>query len=405
MPRPDPRYAPPRAALCPPRRRPGRRLSLGGGFLAALAIALPAPSAAFHEKGVGSCAGCHTMHDSQDGGPLADPFVGEPLLRAGSATDLCLTCHAASNGAVLGGDPVHPPPELGGGIAAHLAEDVLHDGDSVVPYADPIGGFHAGHSIVAPAWGLDPDPDYLAAPGGTYPSSGLGCTSCHDPHGNASFRMLHGVGPVGSEGYAFAYPAPLADGLDLVTQVESPTSHTAYQAGWSAWCANCHGFYHESSPGFQHPVDRSIANERDTYNRYAGPSAPYGGDIGTAYLPETPIEDPMTTTSDTFGARGASRISCMTCHRAHATSAPAALRWDPNVLRISGDGMPSGSYAIPDPYADPEQRSLCVKCHYGQAVGHGMDQPCLECHREPDPVAQMGLSGGFRSLSGGGFGR
>ena len=51
---------------------------------------------AFHDGGVAECAGCHTMHNSQDGA-LVDPNAplgNKYLLKAGSATDQCLTCHA-----------------------------------------------------------------------------------------------------------------------------------------------------------------------------------------------------------------------------------------------------------------------------------------------------------------------
>ena len=52
---------------------------------------------AFHDGGVAECAGCHTMHNSQDGA-LVDtdhPAGNAYLLNAGNATDTCLSCHAA----------------------------------------------------------------------------------------------------------------------------------------------------------------------------------------------------------------------------------------------------------------------------------------------------------------------
>ena len=54
---------------------------------------------------------------------------------------------------------------------------------------------------------------------------------------------------------------------------------------------------------------------------------------------------------------------CLSCHRAHASSAPAAGRWDFNVTFLHEDGAESGSWTIPDPYGDLSQRSLCNKCH------------------------------------------
>ena len=53
----------------------------------------------------------------------------------------------------------------------------------------------------------------------------------------------------------------------------------------------------------------------------------------------------------------------MTCHRAHATSAMDAGRWDFNVSLLVDDGRESGSHRIPNPYGDPAQGPLCQKCH------------------------------------------
>jgi len=124
------------------------------------------------------------------------------------------------------------------------------------------------------------------------------------------------------------------------------------------------------------------AEVRDTYNAYAGPADPAGGDAASAYVPEVAVEDPGATVSGTSGATSASRLSCLTCHRAHASSGPAATRWDPNVRFLADDGAASGSYPIPSPYPHPEQRALCVKCHYGESTDHGFGRACLWCHRQ-----------------------
>ena len=65
-------------------------------FVAGL-VMVAANGLAFHDGGVAECAGCHTMHNSQDGA-LVDPEApgGHAyLLKAGSATDQCLTYHAS----------------------------------------------------------------------------------------------------------------------------------------------------------------------------------------------------------------------------------------------------------------------------------------------------------------------
>jgi predicted CXXCH cytochrome family protein len=193
--------------------------------------------------------------------------------------------------------------------------------------------------------------------------------------------MLYGTGAELANGFVFTSPAPLAEGIALNSQ-ESRTNHTAYKDGWSEWCGNCHGSQpHRDLMSFEHPLADEVGDLTDNYNSYNGPASPTGGNYATAYIPELPVEDPQMTVTATRGASSTSRITCLTCHRAHATSAPRALRWDANVLRLREDGVVSGSYRIPDPYNDPEQRALCIKCHYQEARQHGMSQPCMSCHR------------------------
>ena len=338
---------------------------------------------AFHESGVATCGGCHVIHNTQDGVPIIpdSPSGYDKLLLYETATDLCLSCHATRNGEVLGANPTAPPPEKGAGNFTFLWEDNINDGAG--GSLNPIAGNHAGHNVASVGWGIPIDPDHAVAPGGTYPAVDLACTSCHDPHGNENFRMLRGAGQPDGSGFVFTYDAPRGSGISFLFGQESPTSHTAYNQGWTRWCANCHGFFHEENGQiFEHPADRFLSGQQwNSYNRYNGPADPMGGDYATAYLPEVPIEDVGMTPSSTFGATISSRVICLSCHRAHATSAPKSLRWDGNIEFLNSDGLESESYPLPDPYADPNQRSLCVKCHWQRASAHGWGEPCLDCHR------------------------
>jgi predicted CXXCH cytochrome family protein len=312
---------------------------------------------AFHEGGVASCGGCHVMHDG----------VAGALLIADSPSDLCLSCHAERLGEVLGLDPLAPPPERGGGNFVFLLEDNINDGPDGA--TNPIPGDAAGHNVVAPGHGLAADRRNSFAPGGTFPADRLGCTSCHDPHGRDTFRLLLGAGPVQDDLAQFSFPAPDADGIEIEGAPESPNNHTAYRAGMSDWCGNCHGRFHdEGDPDFEHPSDENLDSDIVLqYNRYNGDEDPTGGFFATAYLPEVPFEDPSSTITGRTGTSSISRVMCLSCHRAHATSAPFAGRWDFNVSLLAADGLPSGSYPIPDPYASPNQGPLCTKCHEGGA--------------------------------------
>jgi cytochrome c553 len=295
-------------------------------------------------------------------------------LIAESASDVCLTCHATEFGAVLGDDPLLPPPERGAGNFVFLLEDNLNDG---VDGAElPIPGEAAGHNVVAPGHALEPDTRWGVSPGGTFPAVRLKCTSCHDPHGTGQFRLLLGVGPVDGGAFYFNFPAPKAQGIDIANEVEANDRHTAYRQGMSDWCGNCHGRYHDSQPSlFEHPSDETLGDEiLQRYDLYDGDDLPDGGSHATAYLAATPFEDPGAAPDSEAGPTAASRVMCLTCHRAHASSAPAAGRWDFNVDLLQDDGVVSGSWPIPDPYDSVNQGPLCAKCHQSPA---GLEAPNL----------------------------
>ncbi len=344
--------------------------------LAWVLAAVPAHGGPIHAGGVGSCGTCHIMHDAAAGEIALDGT--RPLLVAASATDLCLTCHGSYG--VFGPAPNLPPAERGAGNFTWLLEDNINDAPGGA--ASPLGGYASGHNIVSPARGTNADPRWSHAPGGTFPSALLGCTSCHDPHGSDGFRSLNGPGPVQNGVANFLYPAPVAEGLDITDSgaTETAASHTAYRSGMSQWCANCHGMYHEEGSGaaFEHPVDGTLgSDERTRYNRYEGDASPGTGSSVDAYVSQVPFEDAAMTVTGTSGPQAGSRLMCLTCHRAHGSSGPAAGRWDFRVYRLADDGVVSGSYALPSPYPGVGQGQLCKKCH---DESHEEGRACVSCH-------------------------
>ncbi len=321
---------------------------------------------AFHDGGTATCEACHVMHSATPGEVLMDGSA--PLLTASTASDVCLSCH--SDDGVLSSNPLLPGPQRGAGDFVFLLEDNLNDASDGL--SNPIEGNAAGHNILSLDHGLNADPRWPTAPGGNFPSSQLGCTSCHDPHGNNNFRLLYGAGEIQGGVAVFTAEAPLAVGLDITDglQTESLNQHTAYISGMSAWCANCHGYYHDdgSSSTFKHKFSSEF--ERDivtNYVRYEGTTSPTSGLAPTAYLPETPFEDPDADINRTQGPGTGSNTMCLTCHRAHASSGPASGRWDFRAIDLTLDGQMSGSFPLPSPYSTGPQNQLCNKCHgYGR---------------------------------------
>jgi len=334
---------------------------------------------AFHESGVARCSGCHTMHNSQNGVPIDTAHVGgnPGLLIRNNSTDVCLSCHAqtatsSSGYKVWSLNPLQPMIAGGAGHGAgdfvFQQEDNINDASSGSSTPPPIPGYKSGHTVVAPSKGVVADPTLTIGPGGNFPSSQLGCISCHDPHGSEAFRMLNGVGEIsGQYSYTFTNGAPEADGISLSSSVgESNSNHTAYKSGMSEWCANCHGDYHAyQGSDYYHPSGVPMGNESVHYQYYNGTTQYETGDPATSYVAAVAFEDPDMTISTTSGPGNSSKVSCISCHRAHATSAPDAGRWDFNVQFLALDGIASGSLPIPNPWpaSGAEQRSACNKCH------------------------------------------
>lgn len=352
-------------------------------LLAVAVVALfAAPAMAFHAGGVAHCNGCHTMHNSENNttivaGATQGQGVSAFLLKAAKPTDTCLLCHnRATSYGVVGTDPMNPMrggAGSGAGDFIFLKTANLSDsthGGGVIP------GDQAGHNIVSDTLGIAADSINTTAPGGTFPSSDLACSSCHDPHGTDSFRILYGANRIvhGESGdYTFTNPSPQAVAI-ANGSTETQTNHTAYISGMSAWCANCHGDFHANDGNLIHPSGTAIgATIATIYNKYNGttdcidnpPSggAPCGTGVqATAYLPQVAFEDDGAAIDSTAGPTANSRVMCLTCHRSHATSAPNAGRWDFNVTFLAEDGGTGNAFALPNPY-DEHQRSLCNKCH------------------------------------------
>jgi hypothetical protein len=356
------------------------------------------PADAFHSHGVARCSGCHTMHNSLNGQPMGDnpvPGQGNPwLLLRSTPTDTCLSCHAVVGRGytVWGAHPNNPLGEgatHGGGDFVFLLAPNVNDNNRPGQPVRP--GSYAGHNVVTVDKGVGVDPRLITAPGGNFESAYLACSSCHDPHGTDSFRILYGANRIvrgrdaaGNEyTYTFTAEAPQAVGVALVASAwESDTNHTAYQSGMSEWCGNCHGDFHNNQASFVHPSGTAMgAAIAAIYNAYRGTTdcvenPPVGGSpcgTGTAadaYLAMVPFEDTSNgDVSSTLGPSANSTVMCLSCHRAHASSAMSAGRWDFQVQFLKEDGEASGSFPLPNPY-DDNQKSLCNQCHAKDAYDY-----------------------------------
>ena len=335
---------------------------------------------AFHDGGVADCAGCHTMHNSQDGLQVANvPEGNAHLLIDGNSSDVCLRCHA-SYGQFDNGEGYGP-----GGDFYWLTKTYTwsaHGNASSSP-----GDSH-GHNVISPANLLVQDATLDEAPGGDFMSERLTCTSCHDPHGNSSFRILYGtaVGPI-YDGirYDFTEPAPLAAGNTRKTNSgdggeETNANHTVYKSGMSEWCSNCHTDFHsDNTTNFVHATGDNLGSTiAGIYNAYVSSDSLSGGSSADAYNGLVPFEDvdvdldTVDTSDYTTGPNGNDQVMCLTCHRSHASPFQDIGRWDFTETFMAeshpatGDGGLGANDLTHKWYEyvlSTNQRSLCNKCH------------------------------------------
>lgn len=361
---------------------------------AILVLVFYGPVMAFHDGGVARCEGCHTMHNSADGTDVSfSGNVGSSLTKGSDPSSTCLNCHKGSGTYHM--FSTDGSAFTNGGDFYWITKTFVWTSYSSTQSSY---GDNHGHNVVAADFGLNADATLTQAPGGTFNAGSLGCTSCHDPHGNkngtdaiegsgsygesgrnrGNFRLLGDVGYKASAGVTFTNPAPVARSTYAF---ETDKRHTDYGQNMSEWCRNCHGDF---SGSLIHPAgnDEKMGsmNIADNYNAYVK-TGDLSGNQATSYLALVPFErgvsdGALLDETSTAGPDASSNVMCLTCHRAHASAFPNAGRWDFDADYIteshpaSTDGGVTGNDVLNSYYGrdmavvfGQYQRSLCNKCH------------------------------------------
>ena len=357
---------------------------------ALITLAASGSAFAFHDGGVATCDGCHTMHNSSGnkimGTGSATTGTGSAFLLQGSdASSTCLICHgkAGSPGgykiadlaAVAGAAPGNFTP---GGDFGWLKKDYTW----TLPRAGSSKGERHGHNIVAEDLGLVADTTLTTAPGGSYPAGSLGCQSCHDPHGRTrvvdaagtqvtpalgtkvlpigdsgsygaqpdanhavgAYRLLGGAGyaPKSYAANPFANTAPVAVAPSTYNRAETTTeTRVAYGQGMSEWCGNCHAGLHSSTlSNLRHPAgnEAKLGSMLANYNAYLK-SGDLTGTNATAYSSLVPYEEGTADRAalaahasidgtQTIGPDANSNVMCLSCHKSHASGFDSMSRWN-----------------------------------------------------------------------------
>jgi len=421
-------------------------------FLSAV-IELDMTAFAFHNGGVGPCEGCHTMHNSSAGAPVGKELpsgrANSYLLIQRDSSSTCLNCHQRTGD--TGPSSYHistpnselftamPPKQLSpAGDFGWLRKTYSWMPGPGLPMATSPGERH-GHNIVASDFLYTSDTSYAYAPGGTYPAAGLGCTSCHDPHGkyrrnadgsittsgkpiagsgslssspapdNSSavgvYRMLGGKGyqPKSLAGnYAFVNDPPDAVAPDVYNRTESSTqTRVAYGAGMSEWCRNCHPNMHTTTfPGtasLLHAAGNAAklgSAKASTYNTYIR-TGDLSGTPELSYLSLVPYEEGTKdygvlkahARSDNSFLTGpdaiAAEATCLSCHRAHASGWDGMTRWNTKTDYIAHNGLYAQETEAYQPYGQGRTETEATRAYYDFPAARfagSQDTLCNKCH-------------------------
>lgn len=298
------------------------------------------------------CAGCHRAHTATSPGLLIN-----------TNTALCLTCHgtAATGADTNVTDGVYEGSSMGtlnaglnGGGFTNAKQDPGLTGTATSAAVTSIHAVQGttGYSATATMWGA-------GAINGTSPGSAgaafdLYCSSCHDPHGSANYRMLKTT----VNGVAVTV-APSDDAAKSYTATNyyKPTAATG-QWEISGFCGACHTRYMVSTSA---SGETSSGDFIFTYRHRI--DAPSGAVVnGVTYTFPTGINLPVSSVNGgtpTSSPENRSMV-CLTCHVAHGSRAAmgtssGAVAWPGGATTPNGSARSS--------LLRLDNRGVCQNCH------------------------------------------
>ena len=344
------------------------------GVLAGMGmLLLAAPASA---KVNGQCAICHTMHNSQDGAPMALDALGAPQAAPNDVLLVkgCVACHTGTNDGTnvipYVSDTAEPNYGADGTTGNTLAGGSFYWVASGTAGADGSLADATGHNVATDGMAGqdavlgDMPPGYDVPTGLT---AQLRCAGVNGCHGDAaapndfaaisgthhaddavidgattatSFRFLLGI--VGLEDSDWEYQ-PIATehnqykGVDRTADTENDTSTI------SSLCARCHNDFHNgagevsstfTSPWVRHPTDFDLGNTGATseYRDYGGVGNAYVVSAPVASLDVSAVKSSVTFTGDD------AIVTCISCHRAHGSDFADLLRWDYSAVQAGAGG-------------------------------------------------------------------
>lgn len=360
-----------------------------------------------------ACAGCHRAHTSvstltwQDAGA-----TNHSALLVSTATQMwqfCYTCHDATGQ----GADTNVQQGIYEGSAYGQQGATLNGGGFESIGNAPITSTHVYNGASWGAYGGGYTGQGATGANGQIPGADVGesvpikmdCTTCHDPHGSSNYRILKSyVNGNYVGGYtASANPVdPNPDGYVSSVETGWPDLgfrlHTAYPAyqpnyttpmyakgynqqastlndskGMSGWCAGCHSTYLGAIQTFTKSDGTQYQSVATTYNagdgqglklRHKHPINVALNTYNAADAASMIVTDNVLPLANDLAEKGTPTktssdwIECLTCHRAHGTSAI-----------MTGYAADPVSFGLPQFPGNPSallrlnNRGVCEACH------------------------------------------
>lgn len=276
-------------------------------FLAVMALML-ASGTSYATLVQGVCSGCHTMHNSQNGAPMAKNDDGTPdttpNLALLSAT--CVYCHTNDDATTVA-------QKSRGAQVTNATESA----------AGRFSGTAANqHDVMTTDSVLGNNP-----PGGSALSAQLSCSGATGCHRSTGFHHVSSTENYrGLTGTVHGYSSSNREYGGATS-----TNHNVYKSdtnGISAYCATCHGTFHTSTGSAgawtRHPTDNTI------------PSA-WNADVDYNQSPFAFSTLGSISTTSGYESVANPEVACISCHKAHGTGNADILRFAYNMN--AGDGV------------------------------------------------------------------
>jgi len=284
----------------------------------------------------GDCDACHNLFP----GMMDKTHTGKAFQYV-LKNEFCVHCHSNANSDTiksLGGNrvpvvhnTVNPIYPLGGGNFQYVAKDFGdrkgHNVDGITSVDKKFRGFPPGYKRAS-------DPSFI----GYDPGRPLMCAGSNGCHGDrdiedpfASIMKTHHAldkpidGSSSAKSYRFLGNAGGVKGVVGFedkdwNQHGSSKSHNEYSPSIDILCKSCHGDFHSEGKGendhwFSHPTGIPIPVLGE-YQKYK------------VFDPDAPVARENPIMSSPVINHGRDKVTCLSCHIAHAGPYDSLLRWD-----------------------------------------------------------------------------